>query len=275
MKKKVKRSRNHQNKTHKVECYEEVKNSCNHKNRLTFGIGGDFGFGINSGEDFRVNPVTIVPAIECTDNGKPDADCKTQGQIIPAITTAQFIFNKKFDNMYGANISLGGMIIPNVELSLELAYNQLSIHDADNHPSKLDLDTLRGLVNLTYYLGLQHASITPYISAGIGLVRDKLNGTLYDNADISAETTSKISFGDAVHTGFGYQLGLGLVKSINCNTMFGIGYKLIGVSRIEGHDVSPDVTVTQGLNKINTKSLPFSIGNTNAHNITAFLKFMM
>ena len=242
------KSSHHKSSHHKlpaVECCEEIKLEEKY-NKVIFGISGDFGLGTNHGGNFNINSINIPVAA--------DAD--------PVITRG-FEFSQRLDSMYGGNISIGSLIGNNLEYNFEVGYHQLSLCDKNNSLSKIERDIFGGFINLVYYMDIN--SILPFISAGVGILRNNVSGTLLDGDG------SKFSFSDSVSVSFGYQLGLGISKMMKDGVLAGISYKLLWPAKIDGNDLS-NITLVNGDTQTSLNGLPISMSNT-VHNIQVSLKF--
>jgi len=255
---KHKKSHNHKSSHHKssyhksgnyklpeVECCDEVKLEDKY-NKVIFGISGDFGLGTNHGGNFNINSINMPVA----EGGTP-------------VATRAFEFSQRLDSMYGGNISIGSLIGNNLEYNFEVGYHQLSLSDKNNSLSKIERDIFGGFINLVYYMDIN--SILPFITAGVGILRNNVSGTLFDGAG------SKFSFSDSVSVGFGYQLGLGVSKMMKDGVLAGISYKLLWPAKIDGNDFS-NITLVNGDANTSLNGLPISMSNT-VHNVQVSLKF--
>jgi len=217
---------------------------------MTFGIGGNYGFAINSNSDF------VIPSI--TSNG---------------VTTKALTFAQKHDSLYGAYGNLGWMMENGLEANVQVGYDQLKFKDKNNSSNSLENTILSGMLNLIYHVDLFEGAFLPYVTLGAGVARVTTKGTLYD-AD-----KNSIAIKDLIKTTFAYQAGAGVATSFE-NVVLGVGYKFLGVNGYS--DVNSDISITikdptaANGGVLDTVSL-FSYGTNklNTHNITAFVKFQI
>ncbi len=216
---------------------------------MTFGIGGNYGFAINSNSDFVV----------------PDIAAGAAAGAAPAF--AGTTFNQKHDSLYGGFVSLGWMMENGLGADVRVGYDQLKLKNKDNAKDSLESDIISATLNVTYYLDLFEGLFLPYVSIGGGLARINTKGTLYDNAAAPVA----LAFKDLKKTYFKYEASAGVSTSFD-SVILGLEYKFSGVPSFS--DVSSDVSVTANNIKVTN---PFSYGSYkfNTHNVSASIKFVV
>jgi opacity protein-like surface antigen len=211
---------------------------------IMVGVGGDIGFYSNENTDLIYSP----------DGGTTD------------IST----FNSKIDTSYGGYVTVGYMM-DCLEGAIEAGYRQFKEKDSKNSVSKLESKQWFGMLRGTYYLDLQ-SSIYPYVMAGVGLVRSKINATLVKDAS-PIDATQYANIDDLKITKFGYEAGIGVATMFQ-SAMIGLGYKFFGVANIEDGDDYSDATFT-GFDQAavdNANAVKFGEIAQKIHTVEAFVK---
>lgn len=255
---------------------------------MTFGIGGDFGFAINSNSDFDVASMTVTTPNTATTG------------VLKSITFGGANFSQKRDNAYGAYANLGWMMDNGLEANIEIGYHQIKNKDKTNSSSHIESDVLSGMINATYYVDLFDGMFLPYVTVGAGIARTEAKGTIYDNlngstiaqaitggtADSTLTSSNSIVFKDLTKTRFAYQAGVGISTSFD-SVILGVGYKFFGVSSFSDSNSDAQATLNAGSANPNyptgsvlsvdaTSKLSENFGSlqNNTHNITVFAKFL-
>jgi outer membrane autotransporter protein len=132
------------------------------------------------------------------------------------------------DNAANFAFAVGTNVTPNIRSEVELSYRKVDLDKVSYSGIDVDIsgeNKTWGLMLNGYYDFMPENEFTPYVSAGIGLLRH--------DGKIDAAAGYAVTDEDGNDTTFGYQLGLGASLDIADNVSFDGGYRYLGSSDIK------------------------------------------